>query len=78
MHRFYVDFNSHEEVDAIVIRLDVALNSHIRDDEMHIGDEVILHDETMECMARLRKGTCSKWLGDIIPGTTRDLPEHGS
>jgi hypothetical protein len=75
MISMYADFNYREDVDSIVIRLDIDLNSHIPENDLHADDEVILYDETMECRARLRKGSFSNWVAQIIPGTIKDIPE---
>jgi hypothetical protein len=76
MIRLYVDFNSREDVDVIIVRIGPPLNTGFSKSDLRVGDHVLLNDETMECVARLRKGTYSEWVADIIPGTIKDIPEE--
>jgi hypothetical protein len=45
MLRFYVDYNFCEERDAIVLRLDTATNAHITEEQLTVGERVVLFDE---------------------------------
>ena len=76
MIRLYVDFNSREDIDVIVVRIETSLNAGVSEWQLHVGDHVVLNDEAMECVARLRKGTYAEWVAEIIPGTIKDIPEE--
>ena len=74
MLRFYVDFNSREATDTVIVRLDTRLNSSIAEKDMKEGAIVVLYDESMECEALLRRGAHSRWVADIDRTTIKDFP----
>ena len=74
MMKFYVDFNSLEAIDSVILRFDIRLNSTVLEKDMAEGATVILYDETMEYEARLRRGLHRRWVADIDRGTIKDLP----
>ena len=74
MLKFYVDFNSQEAKDRIVVRLDTRLNSCVAEQAMTEGATVLLYDETMECAAVLRRGAHFRWVADIDRSTIKDVP----
>jgi hypothetical protein len=73
MKRIYVDFNSQEEIDAVVINLDVRRQ---QDASLILneGEIVILYDEEMECEAAIRRGRYFRWVACIDRTTIKDLP----
>jgi hypothetical protein len=72
--KFYVDFNSQEALDTVVVRLDTRLNSSIAEKDMAEGATVLLYDETMECEALLRRSSYYGWVAKIDRTTIKDVP----
>ena len=75
MLTFYVDFNYREDVDVVIVRLDVRLNSDIPEQQMKPGLRVTLYDETLECQAILQEGNHAKWVAKLLRDTIRHIPE---
>lgn len=74
MLKLYVDFNALEAVDAVIVRLDVRLNSSVGEGDMKEGATVLLYDESMECQAKLRRGLQGRWVADLDRATINDIP----
>ena len=71
----YVDFNSCEGKDVIVVRLDIELNAKVSENEMIVGERVLLYDEEMECEAVLQRGAHARWVAVLDVDTIKHLPE---
>lgn len=75
MLKFYVDFNSREEIDTVVVRpRQVGVYQDVSEDQMEVGTRVLLYDESMECEGILRHGKHSTWVADLLTETIRHLP----
>jgi hypothetical protein len=69
MLRIPIDVNRREEPLAIAIKPGAVPEENLR-----VGERVVLYEPGFECEAILRHGTTWKWVADIIEETICDVP----